>query len=122
LASRQTSELGDENDDDEDDSEDEDDAENNNDTTTHSQTIDTDIESLRLLDDKILSLPKIASIPGDTIPCAGFNGRCNKVADTCYSFWNGATLAVSDSGKRFYPHISPRFPLTVYHRCSTGLR
>ncbi|KAJ5739775.1 Terpenoid cyclases/protein prenyltransferase alpha-alpha toroid [Penicillium manginii] len=94
LASRQTSELGDENDDDEDDSEDEDDAENNNDTTTHSQTIDTDIESLRLLDDKILSLPKIASIPGDTIPCAGFNGRCNKVADTCYSFWNGATLAM----------------------------
>lgn len=25
---------------------------------------------------------------------AGFNGRCNKTADTCYSFWNGGTLAV----------------------------
>ena len=25
---------------------------------------------------------------------AGFNGRCNKVADTCYSFWVGATLGV----------------------------
>lgn len=25
---------------------------------------------------------------------AGFNGRCNKVADTCYSFWAGATLGV----------------------------
>ena len=25
---------------------------------------------------------------------AGFNGRCNKVADTCYAFWVGASLAV----------------------------
>ena len=26
---------------------------------------------------------------------AGFNGRCNKVADTCYSFWVGGSLSVS---------------------------
>lgn len=26
---------------------------------------------------------------------AGFNGRCNKIADTCYSFWIGGTLDVS---------------------------
>ena len=25
---------------------------------------------------------------------AGFNGRCNKIADTCYAFWVGASLAV----------------------------
>lgn len=25
---------------------------------------------------------------------AGMNGRCNKPADTCYSFWVGASLAV----------------------------
>lgn len=25
----------------------------------------------------------------------GFNGRCNKVADTCYAFWVGGTLGVS---------------------------
>ena len=25
---------------------------------------------------------------------AGMNGRCNKPADTCYSFWAGASLAV----------------------------
>jgi geranylgeranyl transferase type-1 subunit beta len=25
----------------------------------------------------------------------GFNGRCNKIADTCYSWWVGASLAVS---------------------------
>ncbi|TGZ82852.1 terpenoid cyclases/Protein prenyltransferase [Ascodesmis nigricans] len=24
--------------------------------------------------------------------CAGFNGRCNKMPDTCYSFWVGASL------------------------------
>lgn len=26
--------------------------------------------------------------------CAGFNGRCNKVSDTCYGFWVGGALAV----------------------------
>lgn len=25
----------------------------------------------------------------------GVNGRCNKVADTCYTFWVGGSLAVS---------------------------
>ena len=25
----------------------------------------------------------------------GVNGRCNKVADTCYTFWVGGTLGVS---------------------------
>ena len=28
------------------------------------------------------------------LACAGFNGRCNKVADTCYAFWVGGSLAV----------------------------
>lgn len=28
-------------------------------------------------------------------PFVGFNGRCNKRADTCYSFWVTASLAVS---------------------------
>ena len=32
--------------------------------------------------------------PSEDIQWAGFNGRCNKVADTCYSFWVGGTLAV----------------------------
>lgn len=30
----------------------------------------------------------------DDLLWAGFNGRCNKVADTCYSFWAGGTLAM----------------------------
>ncbi|KAJ5973936.1 Terpenoid cyclases/protein prenyltransferase alpha-alpha toroid [Penicillium waksmanii] len=98
LASRQTNELGEENDEDEDEDEDKDDdeesVETNNDAAAHQPTVDRDIGPLRLSTDEILSLPKIASIPSDTIPCAGFNGRCNKVADTCYSFWNGATLAM----------------------------
>ena len=34
---------------------------------------------------------------------AGFNGRCNKVADTCYAFWVGGTLGVSF----FYYTVSP---------------
>ena len=43
-----------------------------------------------------------ASLPNDSIQIsshdlqwAGFNGRCNKVADTCYAFWVGGTLGVS---------------------------
>ncbi|KAL9633530.1 MAG: hypothetical protein Q9164_004647, partial [Protoblastenia rupestris] len=28
----------------------------------------------------------------DDLKCAGFNGRCNKVADTCYAFWVGGSL------------------------------
>lgn len=28
--------------------------------------------------------------------CAGFNGRCNKQPDTCYSFWVGASLEVNN--------------------------
>ncbi|CAL5867695.1 uncharacterized protein PFLUO_LOCUS1914 [Penicillium psychrofluorescens] len=48
------------------------------------------------LDEKIHTLPDITPEAGDAIPCAGFNGRCNKVADTCYSFWNEASLLMLD--------------------------
>lgn len=47
--------------------------------------------------DEACGLPNIAPLDADTITCAGFNGRCNKYADTCYSFWNGATLKVRGS-------------------------
>ncbi|KAJ5408341.1 Terpenoid cyclases/protein prenyltransferase alpha-alpha toroid [Penicillium cosmopolitanum] len=96
LASRQTNDLGEEDDEEEDEGEDDDEgsAETNNDAAAHQPTIDRDVGTLRLSTDEIFSLPKIASIPSETITCAGFNGRCNKVADTCYSFWNGATLAM----------------------------
>lgn len=30
----------------------------------------------------------------------GFNGRCNKMVDTCYAFWVGASLDVSIGGKQ----------------------
>ena len=30
----------------------------------------------------------------EDLSCAGFNGRCNKPADTCYSFWAGGSLSV----------------------------
>lgn len=31
----------------------------------------------------------------------GFNGRCNKVADTCYSWWNAASLEVGYNPRPF---------------------
>lgn len=30
----------------------------------------------------------------DDVRFAGFTGRCNKAADTCYAFWAGGSLAV----------------------------
>ena len=48
------------------------------------------------------SLPFTSSIDH----LAGFNGRCNKPADTCYSFWAGSTLAVSSMP-------TPTLPLSV---------
>lgn len=35
--------------------------------------------------------------PGDTSHIAGFNGRDNKIADTCYCFWNSGALAMLNS-------------------------
>jgi geranylgeranyl transferase type-1 subunit beta len=82
LASRQTDNLG------------EDDDEEDKAEGTDEQGTDTETGSL---DERVRALPGLTEIAGDTIACAGFNGRCNKVADTCYSFWNGATLLVSTS-------------------------
>ncbi|KAL2697123.1 hypothetical protein AAEP93_002418 [Penicillium crustosum] len=48
------------------------------------------------LNDRVRRLPNVQALEPDTISCAGFNGRCNKYADTCYSFWNGATLMMLD--------------------------
>lgn len=39
------------------------------------------------------STPSVEVLPEELI-WAGFSGRCNKPADTCYSFWNGGALAV----------------------------
>ncbi|KAJ5774593.1 Terpenoid cyclases/protein prenyltransferase alpha-alpha toroid [Penicillium paradoxum] len=48
------------------------------------------------LGDRVRGLPNVQPVEPSTVPCAGFNGRCNKYADTCYSFWNGATLMMLD--------------------------
>jgi geranylgeranyl transferase type-1 subunit beta len=85
LASRQTGELGEE-----------EEEENDEDDETEAIVPDTQpTEDLtRSLEEKIIALPGLTALAADSVPCAGFNGRCNKFADTCYSFWNGATLMV----------------------------
>ena len=40
-------------------------------------------------------VPSIADLSLEEDQFVGFNGRCNKKADTCYAFWVGASLAVS---------------------------
>ena len=85
LASRQTGNLGEDEDDDDEEEEDEDDLPEKQ---SASQT------EKGYLEDRIAALPNIIPLTVDAIPYAGFNGRLNKVADTCYSFWNGGTLMV----------------------------
>ena len=44
-----------------------------------------------------VSLDTLNALPVDyneNFAFVGFNGRCNKAADTCYTFWVGASLAV----------------------------
>ncbi|KAK5796757.1 hypothetical protein VI817_006041 [Penicillium citrinum] len=87
LASRQTGELGEEEEEEEEQEEGNKGQDQPKDETESHQPIS---------EEDISTLPLITSLADDSIPCAGFNGRCNKVADTCYSFWNGATLMMLD--------------------------
>lgn len=78
-----------------------------------------DLESISHVQGSSLQMPENSPIPPITLQSpappppdppvnellfAGFNGRCNKVCDTCYSFWVGGNLAVSI-----------RFPSTSIH-------
>lgn len=84
LVARQTAEL-------------EDDQGDNEETISASQLrqLQVNIQGLTL-DDKISGLTDLRPNKMESEPrWAGFNGRCNKLADTCYSFWNMATLQVS---------------------------
>jgi geranylgeranyl transferase type-1 subunit beta len=48
------------------------------------------------------------SIPDDILPipdpAAGFNGRPNKMADTCYCFWNAGALAILSDSSAHHNH------------------
>lgn len=39
--------------------------------------------------------PSVAGLQIDETQFVGFNGRCNKSVDTCYSFWVTASLDAS---------------------------
>lgn len=48
---------------------------------------------------KLHGLPSQTTVAGglegfDFLQWAGFNGRCNKIADTCYAWWVCASLSV----------------------------
>ncbi|PYH94448.1 geranylgeranyl transferase beta subunit [Aspergillus ellipticus CBS 707.79] len=85
LVSRQTAELGEAEESDEEDSPEADEIQK-------PPTADEEFE----LNAGLAGLPSIAPPTEDSLRYAGFNGRCNKYADTCYSFWNMATLAMMD--------------------------
>jgi prenyltransferase beta subunit len=83
LVSRQTSDLGEEDEWDEED----DGPPDRSDGLQHGT-------SNLSLDEKIALLPNLRPPTEESLHWAGFNGRCNKYADTCYSLWNAGTLVV----------------------------
>ncbi|KAL4779097.1 terpenoid cyclases/protein prenyltransferase alpha-alpha toroid [Aspergillus varians] len=83
LVSRQTTELGDDEDEEEEEA-----NETKGPVDSNSQSL-VDKPSL---DESIDALPNILPPSEESLQWAGFNGRTNKFADTCYSFWNAATL------------------------------
>jgi prenyltransferase beta subunit len=82
LVSRQTSDLGEEESDEEDDG-----------PPDRSDGLQHGTSNLSL-DEKIALLPNLRPPTEESLHWAGFNGRCNKYADTCYSLWNAGTLVV----------------------------
>ncbi|KAL4914033.1 terpenoid cyclases/protein prenyltransferase alpha-alpha toroid [Aspergillus aurantiobrunneus] len=88
LVSRQTAELDDET---EDDDEEEEEAANKGRVDSNVQGLSRAVDGLSL-GKSIDALPIILPPSNESLQWAGFNGRCNKYADTCYSFWNAATL------------------------------
>lgn len=40
-------------------------------------------------------LPDLSALGAEDLQWAGFSGRCNKLADTCYCFWVTGTLDVT---------------------------
>lgn len=57
------------------------------------------------IDDKVSVRPPPSLVMTDEhLKYAGFNGRANKVADTCYCFWNLGSLAVSSSAIVMFPN------------------
>jgi geranylgeranyl transferase type-1 subunit beta len=88
LVFRQTIDIDIEDSDDEDDDQDSDSRQEQSSGTRIDLLSQTSkaLENLTL-DDRIQQLPSLV--------WAGFNGRSNKIADTCYSFWTSGALQVN---------------------------
>lgn len=95
LVSRQTTELEEDGDDDEEE-DDEDDHNNRESSESAAKPVSEIQQALEALsfNEKVKSLPDLPPPNTDSLAWAGFNGRCNKIADTCYCFWVTGALGV----------------------------
>lgn len=89
LVSRQTTDLEEEEENDDDD--DEADAQENPASATQPMQ---DEAKATDLSEQILKFPDFMPLDEASLKWAGFNGRLNKLADTCYCFWVTGTLGV----------------------------
>lgn len=82
----------------EEEEDDEDDEEEHGDSDPKPSTnpvseADQAMETLSL-NDKLKNLPDVLPQNADSLAWAGFSGRSNKIADTCYCFWVTGALDV----------------------------
>jgi hypothetical protein len=114
LVSRQTSDLV----------EDED-----SDTSTEkkqvSYPVHPPLQGMEPLKTDVASLPESIrglNISSDEIQYAGFNGRINKIADTCYAFWVGGSLAVRNLSRVWSIEETDSHPDVGQHRADRPRR
>jgi geranylgeranyl transferase type-1 subunit beta len=92
LLSRQTHEM--EEDDDDEDEDDEADATEEAEAETSPRLETHDTKDTTTINDQIEQLPDILPFTPASLTWTGFNGRLNKIADTCYCFWVTGALGV----------------------------
>ncbi|EEA22763.1 geranylgeranyl transferase type-1 subunit beta [Talaromyces marneffei ATCC 18224] len=101
LVSRQTTDL-------EEEEEEDDEADAKENPAPTAQPTQNETKAIDL-SEQIEKLQDFMPLDEASLKCAGFNGRLNKLADTCYCFWVTGTLGIMDkiplidvSGVRHY--------------------
>ena len=93
LLSRQTHELG------EDDGDEAADANGHSEAGAEASAAPPGLETKKSasINEQIEDLPDIPPFTPTSLTCTGFNGRLNKIADTCYCFWVTGALGVRET-------------------------
>ena len=78
------------------------------------------IEAANLLSTHQESTPDFDDLKDSFIDCASMSGRANKVADTCYAFWAGASLHMLEQGNLYDRDAVMKYLLEKTQNTITG--